>query len=604
MANSLRSWVSVGSLRAALGVVALASAVAVGCSGDLGGENAGRSSAASVVCAAGPTVSGNDVSEFQGTIDWNAVKGSGRHFAIARISDGSYRDKTFDANWPAMKAAGLIRGAYQYFEPGEDPTMQADIVIGKVGKLGDGDLPVTADVEASGGQSAATIIANLKTWMAKVEAGTGKKPMVYTGKYFWQDSVAGTADFVSSDLWIAAYGPTCPNLPDGSWTNWKFFQFTDKDSVPGISGGVDGDKFNGTLADLTALAGGTVAPGGGDWGAKFVAQSWPFATTAMPMTAGATVDAWIEFQNIGSKPWDGNTKLALTEARDRVSPFHDASWPAPNRLAVVAGTVPPGGNYKFTFKWHAPSAPGSFDEHYGLVQEGVHWFSDPGQLGPADAAIEAKIDVVAAKYAAQFVSQSFPPSDKILAMKVGDKVDGFIELKNVGTDPWKSGVTKLTPTPRDKPSPLGSPSWLSPTRISTPTADVAPGGTFKFPVTLTAQTAGDFVQTFGMLEEAVTWFSDSPAGGGPADDFLKVHVVVTKSGVGPGGDGGTGGDGGLLPDGGTPGNDLAPTDDKGGCGCRVVDRDHTGDGAPRPVWIAGAALALLSFRRRSTRSRD
>ena len=265
----------------------------------------------------------------------------------------------------------------------------------------------------------------------------------------------------------------------------------------------------------------------------------------------------------------------------------------------VAAIGPTSDCDKFTFKWHAPPAAGSFDEHYGLVQEGVHWFSDPGELGPADALIEAKIDVTAAKYAAQLVSQSFPTSDKTLSMKLGDKVDGYFELKNVGTEPWKSGVTKLTPTPRDKTSPLASPTWLSPTRTSTPTADVPPGSAFKFPVTLTAQSAGDFVQTFGLIEESVTWFADPPLGGGPVDDFLKVHVVVTKDGAG--GDAGpSGGDGGPLPDGGTPGSDLTPPDDKGGCGCRIVEG---GEDTPRLTLLTGLALVLVAARRRSRGTR-
>jgi MYXO-CTERM domain-containing protein len=34
-----------------------------------------------------------------------------------------------------------------------------------------------------------------------------------------------------------------------------------------------------------------------------------------------------------------------------------------------------------------------YDEHYGLVEEGVAWFGDPGQGGPSDATIEGIIEV-------------------------------------------------------------------------------------------------------------------------------------------------------------------------------------------------------------------
>ncbi len=49
------------------------------------------------------------------------VEGSGRVFAFAKATDGvSYVDPTFAANWVAMKQAGLVRGAYHYFEAGMD----------------------------------------------------------------------------------------------------------------------------------------------------------------------------------------------------------------------------------------------------------------------------------------------------------------------------------------------------------------------------------------------------------------------------------------------------------------------------------------------------
>src|SRR5262249_9198422 len=90
------------------------------------------------VCAAGATVKGVDVSVYQGNIDWATVKASGIAFAIARVSDGTFMDTKFDQNWAGMKNNGIVRGAYQFFEPGEDPVTQANIMINKLGVLGAG----------------------------------------------------------------------------------------------------------------------------------------------------------------------------------------------------------------------------------------------------------------------------------------------------------------------------------------------------------------------------------------------------------------------------------------------------------------------------------
>ncbi|MBI3201943.1 MAG: hypothetical protein HYZ29_10400, partial [Myxococcales bacterium] len=334
---------------------------------------------------------GADVSSWQGDFDWTKA---GVTYGYARISDGAnYIDKWFEANWKEMKALGILRGAYQYFEPGQDATAQANLMVQKVGgKLGPGDLPCMIDVEATGGQSPATIAAKIKTWIKIVEAGTGKKPIIYTGAYFWQDHVKDTS-FGSYPLWIAAYGPSCPSIPDG-WTNWTFWQYCDGQTQYCSNGkGFDRDVFNGTAAELKALAGGSVEP---VYAASFVDQSFPLAVTALQMKAGETIDAHITLKNTGTKAWDAKTRLGTTEPRDRVSAFADASWLAPNRPAGVTGSVPPGGSFKFQFKLHAPSKPGVYAEYFGVLQEGVTWFSDQGQGGPPDNQLQAKIEVVAA----------------------------------------------------------------------------------------------------------------------------------------------------------------------------------------------------------------
>ena len=232
---------------------------AVACGGepnatsDADGEHVGSSAEQLTTVTPGPShVEGIDVSHFQGTINWASQKAMGRMFGVASVGDGTYEDPTFATNWAAMKAAGVIRGAYQFFEPAGDPIVQADILIQKVGKLGDGDLPATIDVEVTGGQSAATIAAKVGTWLARVEAGTGRKPMIYTGPYFWQGNVASLA-YGGYPLWIADYGVPKPQVP-APWSNYKIWQYSDS------GGTLDVDSFQGTLAELQAFAQAPGAP--------------------------------------------------------------------------------------------------------------------------------------------------------------------------------------------------------------------------------------------------------------------------------------------------------------------------------------------------------
>jgi protein-S-isoprenylcysteine O-methyltransferase Ste14 len=78
------------------------------------------------------------------------------------------------------------------------------------------------DVEATGGQSGATIAAKVRHWLQIVEKGTGRRPIIYTGSYFWQDHVGDTS-FGSYPIWIAAYVGTFgssllrPGGPNSGW---------------------------------------------------------------------------------------------------------------------------------------------------------------------------------------------------------------------------------------------------------------------------------------------------------------------------------------------------------------------------------------------------
>jgi lysozyme len=386
-----RSWLVgvVGSL--SLGLVGCGSADDFGRSAGAGEETGETRDEVTKKCGvdkyAGPQ--GADVSVWQGDFDWSTA---GVTFGYARISDGmNHIDPEFEGNWAEMKQLGILRGAYQYFEPAQSAQAQAEMMVQKVGgKLGPGDMPCMIDVEATGGQSPATIASKVKTWLDIVEAGTGKRPIIYTGSYFWQDNVQDTS-FGAYPIWIAAYGPSCPSLPPG-WDNWLFWQYCNGDTQYCTNGkGWDRNVFNGTQQELDAFAGGNAAE---HYGAEFVAQSFPYAVEALVMKAGETIPASITLKNTGTKAWDANTRLGTTEPRDRASVFADDTWIGPNRPAGVSGSVAPGETYEFQFNLRAPAEPGTYYEYFGVLEEGVTWFSDPGQAGPPDNQLQAQIQVV------------------------------------------------------------------------------------------------------------------------------------------------------------------------------------------------------------------
>ena len=208
---------------------------------------------AATVCGSGPTVKGVDVSYYQGNIDWAAAKADGVEFAFVRISDGlGTIDTKFEQNWAGTKTAGILRGAYQFFRPNQDALAQADLFLDKLGTLEANDLPPVIDVEAAGGLGPAAVAAQVGIWIDRVKAATGMTPIIYTGFYFWRDSV-GAAEFPGSPLWHAQYSSAeCPNISP-PWTDWAIWQFTASGRVAGIAGDVDTNRFNGTRDQLLAL---------------------------------------------------------------------------------------------------------------------------------------------------------------------------------------------------------------------------------------------------------------------------------------------------------------------------------------------------------------
>jgi len=218
---------------------------------------------AATVCAAGPTVKGMDVAVYDDVTDWAAAKASGIEFAFIRVSDGlTYPDSRFAAYWPAAKSAGMLRGAYQFFEPAQDPIAQADMLLNAAGPPQPGDLPPVLDLERSGGLTQAQVVASVQQWVDHVTAAIGRPPIVYAGLYSWP-TLTGGADFTTSPLWIAQYtSAACPNIPD-PWTQWLFWQYTATGTSPGVaSTALDLDVFDGTYDDLVAFANGAPAPCG------------------------------------------------------------------------------------------------------------------------------------------------------------------------------------------------------------------------------------------------------------------------------------------------------------------------------------------------------
>jgi lysozyme len=199
-------------------------------------------------------LTGIDVSHFQGRVDWQAVKAAGCSFAFAKATEGTnVTDPYFAANWAGMKEAGLLRGAYHFYRAGEPAEEQAAHFLSTV-RFEPGDLPPVLDIEVNDGVTGQPLVGGVQLWLDAVEPVAGATPVIYTNAPFWDAHFAG-GGFSQYPLWIAHYtdAPAPAPLPEG-WAVWTFWQYSQSLTVGGVSGPADHDYFNGTAADLQALA--------------------------------------------------------------------------------------------------------------------------------------------------------------------------------------------------------------------------------------------------------------------------------------------------------------------------------------------------------------
>jgi GH25 family lysozyme M1 (1,4-beta-N-acetylmuramidase) len=218
-----------------------------------------------VAHASTPTPTGIDISRWQHPnghgIDWSAVRGAGHSFAIIKATESNnYTNPYFASDTAGARSVGMMVGAYDFARPSRpvaaDAAAEARYFVGAIGSTHQaGTLPPVLDMEQSGGLSSAELIAWTHTWLDTVTALTGRMPIVYTYKNFWSTNMAGTSEFGAYPLWLAYYSSTLGGLV-GNWPTWAMWQYSSSGSVPGISGSVDMNRFNGSLADLAALANG------------------------------------------------------------------------------------------------------------------------------------------------------------------------------------------------------------------------------------------------------------------------------------------------------------------------------------------------------------
>lgn len=173
----------------------------------------------------GAITRGIDVSEWQGDINWNKVKGSNVDFAMIRISSGTdYNDKKYAQNMSRAITAGIPVGTYVYSKATTTAQAleEAQHAISKM-KGYKISYPVVYDLEyAPIGNLSKTKVSQLAQAFCNEVKRAGYYPMVYCNTY-WYSSKIDWSVLSGLDVWLAQYGDKilAPSKTTYKYTIWQ-----------------------------------------------------------------------------------------------------------------------------------------------------------------------------------------------------------------------------------------------------------------------------------------------------------------------------------------------------------------------------------------------
>lgn len=184
---------------------------------------------------------GIDVSQWQPTVDWNAVKASGIEFAIIRSGYGKYvsqEDPKFDEHMKGAQAAGLNCGTYwySYALTVEDAYQEAEACY-QIIKDYDFTYPVYFDIEDPSQKylSTAQVSAIIEAFCSTLQA-KGYYVGLYSYASFLNTRVLDSV-LDKYDVWVAHFGVSKPDYGK----EYEMWQYSSTGTVSGISGEVDLD---------------------------------------------------------------------------------------------------------------------------------------------------------------------------------------------------------------------------------------------------------------------------------------------------------------------------------------------------------------------------
>ena len=197
---------------------------------------------------------GMDVSQFQGTINWQAVKEYGIEFVILRAgwvgtvynskgkenANGSFLDPSFEKNYKAAKAQGIKVGAYvySYSVNAKEATDGAKKTLQWI-KGKDFDYPIYFDIEDPEYQEKLTTKVRTDMCVAFMNTiqAAGYESGVYASEDWFNKKLDRSKIAGVGSLWLAKWPKS--DQANESHGEYQLWQYRSDGKVAGITGNVD-----------------------------------------------------------------------------------------------------------------------------------------------------------------------------------------------------------------------------------------------------------------------------------------------------------------------------------------------------------------------------
>jgi len=273
-------------------------------------------------------LTGPDVSEHQGNVDWGKVAKE-HELAIARVADGDHRDPWYsEERVRAIRKAGLLLAPYYFARVASpqnnerDGDAEAAMVLGFAKSRGwrwPGDLPLVYDFETSNAQPNQKCARHVVQFVRAYKKSEDHYPGIYTMPGFWAQILPHLSKserelIARCPLHQAEWGVSKPQDLE-PWDGAALWQWTDSGSCAGVSGNVD---MNRSLVAETAILALPKRDKRPDPEGDDVARE-PEKPDPEPGRPGE-VPKWVpsQYWELWQKPWD--------DAASKSSKFRELCW--------------------------------------------------------------------------------------------------------------------------------------------------------------------------------------------------------------------------------------------------------------------------------------